>query len=330
MSVFQSHLQPLVNILQKKPLLAIFEINLQCNSKCGYCDLPLNKGRYELSREEIREIFSALYLRGLRYVFIQGGEPTLRKDLLDVIADLHQLGLKLSLITNGTRLNQEFVEGLAEYPVDISVSLDTLDRDLYREIRGADQLKLVLAGLERLRNYPHPRYITCIVSDKNREDVMNVVRYARRNGFMPVVGAYHWDIERYGKVDSELQYSNEQAKAVFEEVLHSELVPGGYFRDYLRDNVTWLSGKKLKGCDAGRYSIAIDASGNVAGCLAMKHAGNLRQQDLDSILANMDFKAIDECSDKSSCNMMCSRVIGSNLRKPVTAMMTPARLSTSS
>ena len=327
MSVFQTHLQPLVNVLQKKPLLAIFEINLQCNSKCGYCDLPLNEGRYELSRNEIREIFSDLYLRGLRYVFIQGGEPTLRRDLLDVIADLHQLGFKLSLITNGTRLSQDFIDGLARYPVDISVSLDTLDRELYREIRGADQLKLVLAGLERLRSYPHPRYITTIVSEKNRQDAVEVVRYARRNGFIPVVGAYHWDIERYGKVDAKLQYENEKAKEVFEELLQSNLVPNGYFRDYLKDNVDWLSGKQLKSCDAGRYSIAIDASGQVAGCLAMKHAGNLRQQNLDTILANMDFQAIDDCSKKSSCNMMCSRVIGSNLRKPVRAMLTPAHIS---
>lgn len=326
MGSFQTHIQPLVNLLQKKPLLAIFEINLQCNSKCGYCDLPLNEGRYELSRSEIKNIFTDLYHKGLRYVFIQGGEPTLRKDLIDVIADLHRIGLKLSLITNGTRLTAEFIEALAAFPVDLSVSLDTLDRELYRKIRGADQLKLVMAGIERLRDYPHPKFITCIVSAQNRNKVLDVVRFARQSGFMPVVGAYHWDIERYGKVDPELQYENSQAKEVFEEVIKSNLVPRGYFRNYLEDNIRWLSGDKLKACDAGRYSIAIDASGNVAGCLAMTHAGNLKQQNLDTILANMDFEKIDSCSERSSCNMMCSRVIGSNLRQPLSAILTPDRL----
>ncbi|NKB36104.1 MAG: radical SAM protein [Gammaproteobacteria bacterium] len=326
MGSLQTHIQPLVNLLQKKPLLAIFEINLQCNSKCGYCDLPLNQGRYELSRTEIKSIFTDLYHNGLRYVFIQGGEPTLRKDLLEIIGDLHQTGLKLSLITNGTRLTEQFIEALAQYPVDLSISLDTLDRDLYRKIRGADQLKLVLAGLQRLQDYPHPKYITCIVSAQNRNKVLEVVRFARQSGFMPVVGAYHWDIERYGKVDPELQYENSQARAVFEEVIESNLVPRGYFRNYLEDNVRWLSGDKLNACDAGRYSIAIDASGNVAGCLAMSHAGNLREQKLSTILANMDFEKIDNCSNQSSCNMMCSRVIGSNLRQPISAILTPVRL----
>ncbi len=326
MTSLKTHVQPLLNLLQKKPLLAIFEINLQCNSKCGYCDLPLNQGRYELSRAEIKSIFSDLYQNGLRYVFIQGGEPTLRKDLIEVIADLHQIGLKLALITNGTRLTTEFIEELTKFPVDLSVSLDTLDRELYQKIRGADQLKLVLAGLQRLRDYPHPKFITCIVSAQNRHKVLEVVSFARQSGFMPVVGAYHWDIERYGKVDPELQYENSQAQAVFEEVISSNLVPRGYFRNYLQDNVRWLSGDKLKACDAGRYSIAIDASGNVAGCLAMNHAGNLRQQSLASILSNMDFDRIDSCSEQSSCNMMCSRVIGSNLRQPVSAILTPNRL----
>ncbi|MEM7027899.1 MAG: hypothetical protein AAF410_06725, partial [Pseudomonadota bacterium] len=67
-------LKPLANIVQGKPLMAVFEINLKCNSKCTYCDLPLNLGRYELSRIQIKDIFTRLYKDGLRYVFLQGGE----------------------------------------------------------------------------------------------------------------------------------------------------------------------------------------------------------------------------------------------------------------
>ncbi|MGH7261513.1 MAG: SPASM domain-containing protein, partial [Nitrospiraceae bacterium] len=88
----------------------------------------------------------------------------------------------------------------------------------------------------------------------------------------------------------------------------------------------WLSGEGLDACDAGRYSIAIDASGNVAPCLALKHAGNLLESSLEAILARFDRPAIQSCSNRSSCNMLCSRVIGSVLRHPVTALMTPLAL----
>lgn len=318
--------QPLLNLVQGKPVLAIFEINLRCNSACGYCGLPLNEGRYEMTREEIRRVFTDLYRDGLRFVFVQGGEPLLRRDLPEILEDFHEIGFSLSLITNGSKFTPTLLERLAKLSMNVSVSLDTLDRERYRRIRGADLLPDVLAGIELLDSFPHPKFLTCIVSEANRDEVPTVVRFARARGFMPVVGAYHWGIERYGKVDLTLQYERQAVVSLFAQLTESELVPRGYFRDYLRDNVRWLGGEGLDACDAGRYSIAIDASGNVAPCLALKHAGNLLESSLDDILARFDRAAVKACSDRSSCNMLCSRVIGSVLRHPVSAMMTPLTL----
>ncbi len=81
----------LTNLLLRRPLLAVFQVNLRCNSSCGYCNLPLNEGRYEMSREEIRNVFAGLYKDGLRFVFVQGGEPLLRRDLLDILQDLVEI-----------------------------------------------------------------------------------------------------------------------------------------------------------------------------------------------------------------------------------------------
>ena len=321
-----STLKPIVNLFRGRPLLAIFEVCLRCNSACGYCDLPLNQGRYELSREEIQDIFTGLYADGIRFVFIQGGEPLARRDLLEILEDLTEIGFGLTLITNGTRLSKNFVARLSALQINISISLDTLSREHYEKIRGADQLPQVLEGIERLSDYPYPKYITCIISEQNRKDVIEVARFARAKGFIPVIGAYHWGIERYGRVDPTLQYQRKAAAEVFKNVLESGLVPRGYFREYLRDNIDWLSDKKLAACDAGRYSIAIDCSGNVAPCLALQHAGNLREHNLKHILQNFDKQAIQECSAKSSCNMLCSRVIGSVLRKPISALSTPKKL----
>ncbi len=318
--------KPLSNLVQGKPLLAIFEVNLRCNSACGYCGLPLNEGRYEMTREEIRRVFAGLYRDGLRFVFVQGGEPLLRRDLPDVLGDLHELGFGLSLITNGSRFTPALVGRLANLSLNLSLSLDTLDRERYKRIRGADLLPDVLAGIELLEAFPHPKFLTCIVSEANRDEVPDVVRFARVKGFMPVVGAYHWGIERYGKVDLALQYERQAARSLFQHLLQSDLVPRGYFRDYLHDNVRWLSGDGLEPCDAGRHSIAIDSSGNVAPCLALKHAGNLLESPLEQILTRFDRASIKTCSDQSSCNMLCSRVIGSVLRHPLSALMTPLSL----
>ena len=67
-------------------------------------------------------------------------------------------------------------------------------------------------------------------------------------------------------------------------MLESGLVPPGYFREYLRENVRWLTGGSLEPCDAGRYSIAIDASANVAACLAKHHAGNFLEHLVEPVV----------------------------------------------
>ena len=73
--------KPVVNLLRARPILAVFELTLQCNSACRYCDLPLNLGRPELNRRQIKTMFQRLYAEGIRLVFLQGGEPTLDDDI---------------------------------------------------------------------------------------------------------------------------------------------------------------------------------------------------------------------------------------------------------
>ncbi|MFZ1558133.1 MAG: hypothetical protein WAT38_18305, partial [Nitrospira sp.] len=61
LAMFADCARPVANLLRGRPVLATFQVTLRCNSACGYCDLPLNQGRYELTREEIRGIFGQLY-----------------------------------------------------------------------------------------------------------------------------------------------------------------------------------------------------------------------------------------------------------------------------
>jgi MoaA/NifB/PqqE/SkfB family radical SAM enzyme len=311
------------NLVFQRPLLAVWQINLRCNSSCSYCNLPLNEGRYEMTRDEIRHAFAGLYEEGVRFVFVQGGEPLLRKDVSGILQDLVRIGFHVTLITNGTRFTSGLVQELDKLAVSLSISLDTLDPLRYERIRGADQLSQVLGGLDLLEGYRHPKFLTCIVSEVNRDEVHEVVRFARSRGFLPVVGAYHWDVGLYGKQDPILMYERQQARRVFERLLEEDLLPPGYFQRYAKDNVSWLSGVSLKPCDAGRYSIAIDASGNVSPCLSLPVTGNLLESSLSEIIARFDRQEIQRCSDRSSCNRLDGRVIGSVLRHPIAAWQTP-------
>ena len=275
-----------------------------------------------MTREEIRGVFSCLYREGVRFVLVQGGEPLLRRDVPEILEDLSAIGFHLTLITNGTKITPQLVERLGRSPVAISVSLDTLDREKYRRIRGADQLAQALEGIALLKAFPYPKFLACIVSEINRAEVPAVVRFAREQGFLPVVGAYHWNVGTYGRPDELLMYDRASAAAVFSGLLDDELIPPGYLRKFVEDNVSWLRGQKLEPCDAGRYSIAIDASGNVSSCLAFPSVGNLLESSLNEILGRFDRDAINSCSDNPSCNRLDGRIVGTILRHPITALRT--------
>ena len=317
---------PVRNLVRGRPLLAVFQVCLRCNSNCGYCNLPLNQGRYEMTREEICRVFTGLYREGVRVVFLQGGEPLLRRDLPEIIEDLGGIGFFITLITNGTKFTRPLLTRMARQRVTISVSLDTLDRERYRQIRGADQLDQVREGIVLLREYPHQKCLVCIVSELNRAEVPAVIRFATEQGLLPVVGAYHWEVGLYGKKDPALMYERQQACTLFQQLLDEALIPAGSLKRFTEDNVRWLQGRALESCDAGRYSIAIDASGNVAPCLSLPYSGNLLTASLSEILAGFDRDAIATCSGRSSCNRLDSRIIGSIVRHLLTALRTPVTI----
>jgi cyclic pyranopterin phosphate synthase len=119
----------------------------RCNLDCIYCHAEGEvKPREELSLEEIREILRVAEKIGIRSVKFTGGEPLLRKDILEIVRAVPR-GIESSMTTNGTLLPglaHDLKEaGLAR----VNVSLDTLRHDRYRQITKKDLLDHVLDGI---------------------------------------------------------------------------------------------------------------------------------------------------------------------------------------
>lgn len=132
----------------------------RCDLRCAYCmtdDVVFLPRRELLSFEELDRLSSALIRRGVDKVRITGGEPLLRKDILQLFEGLSR-HLKtgalreLTLTTNGTQLTR-FAAALAAAGVRrINVSLDTLDPGRYAAITKHGDLAKTLAGIEAARS----------------------------------------------------------------------------------------------------------------------------------------------------------------------------------
>ncbi len=129
----------------------------RCNLKCIYC-MPSGPG-YKMAHEEIlryEEILRIIRIGirlGISKVRITGGEPLVRNDCCDFLGALTRLrGLNdISLTTNGVLL-AGYIDQIASAGIKrLNISLDTLDREKYKEITGVDAFDRVWQGIEAAR-----------------------------------------------------------------------------------------------------------------------------------------------------------------------------------
>jgi len=129
----------------------------RCNLSCIYCKpercVPKLEHKDILSYEEILRLMGIVIPLGISKVRLTGGEPLVRKGVCDFISRLTALhGLKdVSLTTNGIFLKKKLERIKAAGIRRLNVSLDSLDRDKYREITGFDGFQEVWEGLDMAR-----------------------------------------------------------------------------------------------------------------------------------------------------------------------------------
>ena len=109
-----------------------------------------------LSLEEIYQMALGFMVRGIRKIRLTGGEPLVRRDVIDLVRTLgRHIGAELeelTLTTNGTQL-AHMADDLARAGVKrVNVSLDTLDRDAFARLTRRDQLTTVLEGVAAARD----------------------------------------------------------------------------------------------------------------------------------------------------------------------------------
>lgn len=124
-----------------------------CNYRCSYC-LPDGyhaDGRPRfLELDEIRRLVRGFAAVGMSKIRLTGGEPTLRKDLLDIMSTVAAVpGIRrIAITTNGTHLPRHVAAWREAGLTALNVSLDSLDPGRFREITGHDRFAEVTEGVE--------------------------------------------------------------------------------------------------------------------------------------------------------------------------------------
>ena len=180
----------------------------RCNLRCIYCMPPegisLLDHREVLTLEEIERIASAAARMGISRIRITGGEPLVRKGVIELAGDLLKLpGIEdVSLTTNGILLTEHAAALRRAGMRRINISLDTLDAEKYKRITRGGDIQRVLDGISAARREGFsPIKINVVamrgINDDEIEDFarLTIERpvHIRFIEFMPIDVATDWD-----------------------------------------------------------------------------------------------------------------------------------------
>jgi len=301
------------------PFLVVWNFTYKCNLKCKHCYSESgNVSKSELSTEEALKVVDQLADFGVTSLAFSGGEPLMRKDFFEVARHAVDVGLYVSLATNGTLLNPENVRKLKEIGVHyVEVSLDGADaktHDFFRGKTGAFN-----QTLQGLKNCLSKDICTCVAvtaTKNNLTEIPAVLEMAENMGidrftlfnFIPtgrgkeIIEADPSPQER----EKLLCYLNKQLSEDHEIAILSTtpqlarvalMTQSPSQKDLIMPLAHMEAAKISKralaladfigGCGAGRFYCAISPEGNVQPCVFMPLVvGNLKTEKLEDIWLN--------------------------------------------
>lgn len=161
----------------------------RCNLKCFYCYdeyIPLNREDL-ISFEDIINIIKEGVKSGIKNVKITGGEPLLRKDIDKLIRMINNIGgiEDISITTNGVLL-YDMAEKLKNSGLHrINVSMDTLNKEKYREITNGGDLDIVIKGIFKAKslNFKKIKINSVFLKEINENEIEDIKEFAENNNF---------------------------------------------------------------------------------------------------------------------------------------------------
>ena len=170
--------------VRKRPISVQFEVTLRCNAKCGFCDYWKTPG--EAKAHELKSFADAARFFNPMIITFTGGEPTLRRDLEEVVRTVNgAVRVKyISMITHGGMLTPE--RGLSLWQAGINqfnISLDYLDgrHDVARGIPNLTDKIMRTVPLLREKGIDNVRFNT-VIKDDNLDQIIPIVVRAQEIG----------------------------------------------------------------------------------------------------------------------------------------------------
>ncbi|MGM5482228.1 MAG: radical SAM protein [Nanobdellota archaeon] len=311
------------------PTFLIYHITDQCNSRCIMCNIWKKKTKNELTLENIKKLFSSKIFSKLRWINLTGGEPFLRRDIIDVVKEINKLpklegialpsnGLMPSVIVK--RAEQMLQTISKDKFMSITLSIDGFEEthDKQRGIKGAyRKVMKTFNGLKELeKKYDNFNVgVQPTISKVNLHEIEDFYRFMKKKtkniGFAVMLTSAGY----YDNKDSPAALNQHDKKKIgrfFQKVLKDQPQYGFYYSKLIE---MFRTGKRNFGCLNGYITLYMDPQGNATPCPILSankkyFVGNLVKNSnawfgKKAKRIRRDLKKEEVCE---TCTMMCDLI----------------------
>src|SRR5918911_4289976 len=170
-----------------RPYTLVAELSYRCPLHCPYCSNPVDIGagrwRAELETEHWTRVFAEARALGVLQLALTGGEPTVRRDLDELVAAGRAAGLYSTLVTAGTLLTRERAARLKEAGLDhVQVSIQSPDPEENDRLAGIRSFEKKLAAARAVRALGLPLTINCVLHRQNLDRIEEILALTEELG----------------------------------------------------------------------------------------------------------------------------------------------------
>ena len=290
------------------------DITTKCNLRCKHC--RTNSIEHELSLDELKIIIEKCKDFKPMGVFISGGEPLIRKDIVEVVKETKKLAPVTILNTNSLLLTEDLLKELIDAGLNyIQVSLDGIEQ-FHDDIRGKGKYKQTIEKMKLINKYNDKikLHISSLVTKFNIEymeefakqiievekidvDILGFKRFIPNN---ELAGKGNLGKDGLMKMYNTLQKLQKKYDGITNVV--ADFPIKNVYQAELAEKIMHKYDLSCVGCSAGVNGICIRNDGTVSPCsLLYVSCGNILTEDLDAIMNSEIMKKILNREVKGKC-----------------------------
>lgn len=319
------------------PLSGTFELSPVCNFACKMCYVRKTAkevrehDRPILKLDDWRRIAAEAREQGMLYLLLTGGEPFLWPDFWTLYEELVDMGMLVSINTNGSLIDESAIERLKHRPPRrINITLYGACDETYRQLCGTGNVfSKVDRAVRGLKEAGIPVKLNCSLTPQNVKDAEAIIQYAEENRLNLTLTPYMFPPvrrdpgmvgmnERFTPEETaehrlrcyRLQYGEEQYRGYLEDIRSGCIEPPG-----LEDECTDPADGRIR-CRAGKATFWVTWDGWLTPCGMMPEPKvDLMQTDF-----SQGWKRLVERSDATRLSGVCQKCPNQKICHPCAAM----------